>query len=629
MVDAQTGDRARGQHHRVPLRRWQLSTRPELLWCAAALVVAVCVELIVAWFIRSKGVNLTGDEPSYIIQAQAYAHFTPHILSTIKSDLGAHSLSAYPIGAPISEVASFPGPRGTISPFEPGLGLLLVPFVATGRLFLGAVVGMLVLNTLGLIFIHRRMTYLASLGRRAQFLLALILVAPALLLASTQIYPDLLTGVLLACAVVEIAIIERNGRSNRLNSVVVAIVAAYLPWLQVKNFLVAIVLLAAYVIAKYRTEARWRTTAAISAVCLVSWGLLLGYNQLYFGHLLGLPEAGPGLGSSGVEYTLGLLFDRDQGLFVQLPFVVIGLLGLWIVRKKLPVAVVATVLSVGGILVLNGTYTSNPYGGLSLAGRFMWTAIPVLIVWGCIAFERWQQVGRLCWGPIIVVVGAWVYQAVPILDGSHTYYNVFTQTPPWDPGSWPGWWPGANRILPQFDLPGHPLGAPAVAILVALALACILGLATWQYGKPGTFSKPSLATMGALRAIVVIALVLVKPLGPTTTLTYSATELGIPATGGPEPSNSPLVNLQGVPPGAYVLTLSYGLSGSAASGSMVVSCNTSSGTVMQRVTAPLRLGDRSTSVSVQCDDPGTVATQFQINAHSNLLVRSLRLQKAS
>jgi hypothetical protein len=186
-----------------------------------------------------------------------------------------------------------------------------------------------------------------------------------------------------------------------------------------------------------------------------------------------------------------------------------------------------------------------------------------------------------------------------------------------------------NRILPQFDLPGHPLGAPAVALLIALALASILGLAAWQYGKPGRFSRRSLATMAALGAVVVMSLVLVKPLEPTTTLTYGSDELGIPATGGAQPRNSPLVNLQGVPPGTYVLTLAYGLSGSAASGSMVVSCNTSSGTLMQSATALLRRGDRSTSVSVQCDDPGTVATQFHIGAHSKLLVRSLRLRKSS
>jgi len=38
--------------------------------------------------------------------------------------------------------------------------------------------------------------------------LALLLAAPALLVAMNQIYPDLPSGVLLACAIVEVAIVE-------------------------------------------------------------------------------------------------------------------------------------------------------------------------------------------------------------------------------------------------------------------------------------------------------------------------------------------------------------------------------------------------------------------------------------
>ncbi len=179
--------------------------------CTGVLILAVLLELLVAWFIRSKGVDLTGDEPSYIIQAQAFLHLNPHILSTIKADLSANRLSGYPPGTPVSSVASFTGSHGVISAFEPGLGLLLIPFVASGRLFLGAVVGMLVLDTAGLILVHRRTAYLMGLGRRSQALLALLLAAPALLLAITQIYPDLISGVLLTCAIVEVAIIERTG----------------------------------------------------------------------------------------------------------------------------------------------------------------------------------------------------------------------------------------------------------------------------------------------------------------------------------------------------------------------------------------------------------------------------------
>jgi len=593
------------------------------------LVVGVGAELVVAWFIHTKGVNLTGDEPSYIIQAPAFLHLSPSILSTIRADLAAHRLSAYPVGATVSMVASFTGPHGMISPFEPGLGLLLIPFVAAGRLFLGSTVGMLVLNTAGLIYLHRRVSRLATLGRPCQVLLGLALAAPAVLLAVTQIYPDLPSGVLLACAIVEIVFIERTGTSTRLNSVVVAISVAYLPWLQIKNLGPAVVLLLTFVIVRSRARRNWKSTVAISLVCLLSWGLLLAYNLHYFDHLLGLPEPAPSLGRSGFEYTLGLLFDRHQGLFVQVPIAVVGLVGLWMARKALPISVIATVLSVGTILVLNGTYTANPYGGLSLAGRFMWTAIPVLIAWTAVVLARWQQARRSMWWPIVVVGGLWAYQGIPILDGSHTYYNAFSQTPPWDPASWPGWWPGFNRLLPQFDLPGHPLGAPAVALVIAVAFAAILAIAVSQYAQTANSSRGSVGAIGALGVLVVVALVIVKPLAPATTLSYDAADLGLPVVGHEHPAASPIVDLQGIVPGPYTLSLSYRLDGQAASGSMIVTCSSLPNAPRDTVIVRLHSGQRTTSASIHCHDSGVIATQFKVGARSELSVNVLQLRSAS
>jgi hypothetical protein len=616
-----------GGEHGAVLRRLRLNR--EFVWCAAALVVAVGFELVVARFIRSKGVDLTGDEPSYIIQAQAYLHLSPHILSTIRADLGAHSLTAYPPGAPVSAVASFTGSRGMISPFEPGLGLLLAPFVASGRLFLGAVIGMLVLNTAGLILIHRRVTQLTGLGRRGQVVLAMVFLGPAMLLAVTQIYPDLISGVLLACALVELAIIERTGRVTWFSSIVVGACAVSLPWFQVKNFLPAIVLVVAYAFAVRRSQSvsTWRASEVLLAVALVSWALLLTYNVLYFGHLLGLPEPGPGLNQKGVEYTLGLLFDRHQGLFVQMPFAVIGLIGLWLVRRRLPVAVVATVLSVFAILVLNGAYVANPYGGTSLAGRFMWTAMPSLIAWTAIVLARFQDAGRLLRGPAIVVVGAWVYQAIPILAGDHSYYNLFTQAPPWNPASWPGWWPGFNRVLPQFDLPGHPLGAPAFALPVELALAGLLVIAASRYMGPRILSRVSMAGVGVLALVVVVALVVASPLSPNPTRQFSQAQVGAPVVGGDRPASSPVIPLQGVPAGTFRLTLSYRLGGPVASGRFVISCNPANATATNSAAASLRQGDRTTSVAIRCLQPGAIDTRLSVSPRSDLNVRSLQLKE--
>ena len=602
----------------------QFRLNHEFVVCVGVLILAVLLELLVVWFIRSKGVDLTGDEPSYIIQAQSYLHLSPHILSTIKADLRGNRLSAYPPGAPVSSVASFPGPRGVISPFEPGLGLLLTPFVAAGRLYLGATVGMLVLNTAGLILIHRRATSLMGLGRRCQILLALLLAAPAVLLAMTQIYPDLISGVLLACGIVEVAIIERTGTVTRFNSVIVLVSAAILPWLQVKNFLPAVVVVAAYAFAAYRSRGSWRATVAVCGVAVVSWVVLLAYNLLYFRHLLGLPEPSPRLTGTGVEYTLGLLFDRDQGMFVQVPFAVIGLVGMWLARKRLPAAVLATVVSAGAILILNGTYIANPYGGLSFAGRFMWTLLPITTVWIAVVLARWQKAGRLMWAPIVVVCLAWIYQARPILQGDHTYYNM---PAPWDPASWPGWWPGFSTVLPQFDVSGRPFGAPAFAFLLELGVLAVIIIAACQYMKPGDFSRWSAVVTVALGLLVVVALLATKPLSPSTTLSYDANQLGAPVSGTDQPSSSPDVTLQGVLPGTYRLTLSYLLTGPASAGAWVVSCNSSAGAPPQSVTAHLDPGHLVKAIQIRCRQSGTVSTQLNASQHSVVNVGSLKLQK--
>jgi hypothetical protein len=586
------------------------------------------VELVVAWFIHSKGVNLTGDEPSYIIQAQAFLHLSPNILSTVRADLAAHRLSTYPVGTTVNMVASFAGPRGVISPFEPGMGLMLVPFVATGRLFLGSTAGMMVLDTAGLIYLHRRVSRLATLGSRSQILLGMALATPAVLLALTQIYPDLPSGVLLACAIVEIVYTERTGTSTRFNCAVVTFAMAYLPWLQIKNLAPSLVTLLAFVIVRFRTHRNSKSTVTILVVCLFSWGLLLAYNLRYFGHLLGLPEQAPSFGRSGLEYTLGLLLDRHQGLLVQMPIVVVGLVGMWIARKALPISVIATVVSVGSILVLNGTYTANPYGGLSLAGRFMWTAIPALVAWTAVVFAGWERAHRSTWGPIMVVGALSTYQGIAVLDGSHVYYNAFSQIPSWDPGSWPGWWPGINRILPQFDLPGHFLGAPAISLVIAAMIAAIIAVAASRYAQPGRISRGSVGAVGVLSVLVVVAVVVVKPLAPANTLSYNATDLGLPITGQAHPAATPIVDLQGVIAGPYALSLSYRLSGSTATGSMFVTCN-SSAHVTSTVIVRLRAGQRTTSASIRCRDPGIIAAQFRIGARSALSASGLKLQRTS
>ena len=478
MTDKTESDHAEGTHAGRPYQR-------ELAACGAALVLGVCVELLIAWFTHHKGVNLTGDEPAYIIQAQSYLHLKVTILTTIKADLTRHRLAAYPVGVTPGMVAQFLGPRGVISPFEPGLGILLIPFVATGHLFLGATTGMAAISVAGLVYLHRRTSRLMHLSRRGQLLLALALVAPAILVAVTQIYPDFLSGVFLACALVEVALLERTQHSSRFGSLVILVTLAWLPWLQIKNLVPAGITLAVIAIVRHRARAsQWHTVALVGVVC-VSWAVLLIYNARYFGHLGGLPEPSPNLGKDGIEYTLGLLIDRDQGLFIQVPVAILGLVGLWTARRRVPFSVVASVGSVLAILILNGTYSGNPYGGRSLAGRFMWSLIPIFAIWIGSCIERWQEAGRSLKIPAGVIAILWIVQAIPIVDGSHLYYNPF-QTPPLPAAAWSGWWHGVDRFLPMFGLPGHYFGEPASAILVVLCAGALVIAAVGLYGSTKT-----------------------------------------------------------------------------------------------------------------------------------------------
>ena len=111
--------------------------------------------------------------------------------------------------------------------------------------------------------------------------------------------------------------------------------------------------------------------------------------------LLGLPQPSPNLGARGLKDTLGLVLDRDQGLLVQCPTVLFGLLGLWYSRRTTQVTNVVLVLGVLAILVINGTQPiATAFGGVALAGRFQWTVLPLLLAWSPFFLRRLEVYRR-------------------------------------------------------------------------------------------------------------------------------------------------------------------------------------------------------------------------------------------
>jgi hypothetical protein len=111
---------------------------------------------------------------------------------------------------------------------------------------------MVMLCMAGLIVLHRRVTIFAGLDVGGQVLLALLFAGPALWLAATQVFPDLLAGVFLAIGLIELGIIEKRRRFRTESILIVAIFAALIPWLQIKNIAPAVVIIVVFSLTMIR-----------------------------------------------------------------------------------------------------------------------------------------------------------------------------------------------------------------------------------------------------------------------------------------------------------------------------------------------------------------------------------------
>ena len=598
----------------------------EAVVCGVVTVALAAVGALAAWMASGRGVTLGGDQSTYIIQAQALLHATTQLGASARLDQMHHLL--FPAPRPVIPETA-PGVHGRISPFEPGMAALLAPFVVIGPLYHAAVAGMLLTSAAGLVLIHRLATRLTGIGTVGQALLGVMLFSPAVLVAVDQIYPDLPSGILLACALLEVALLERRGSTRPVHVAVFVLSAAFLPWLQVKNLAPAAVVVAAFVTVAWRARLRPRRVLGVAAASLTSWGLLLLYDDHYFGTLFGLHEPPVRLSSTGAEYILGLLFGRDQGLFVQVPFAVLGVLGLCLVLRRLPAAVVATVVALGSVLVLNGTYVVNPYGGGSFAGRFMWTLVPALVAWSAVVMRRWEGSGRRLLLPGAVIGAVWVYLAVPVLVGDHRYINVFAGASAWDPASIPGWWSGLDRVVPEFDAAGQVLGYPGAGIVFELALATLAVVAALSVVRP---SRRRARVGAAALVVALLAVVAVEVSGPPLprgAVTYRGVDVGSPRVVSTVPVASSPVVLQRVSPGAYRVTMGYRLTGTTASGALSLTCVPTGPGPSTHAGTGLVAGAGTAVVAIRCRVAAYLESQLTVGPATALHVDGLRLAKVS
>lgn len=265
-------------------------------------------------FIRSKGVTETGDEPPYLIVARALSHLTVHPLAAYEADIRTRSLYNWPPRTPITDLSLqlYAGPRGPVSNHPIGLSVLLAPFVAVGGAAL-ARLGLMAILAAGFVYVLHRTARLVGLSRRATGALLIVAAAPALWLAATQIYPDLLTGVLIAVVAVDVATLERDRVLGWPALTVSTLSLAVLPWLHQQDLVPAVLLVVAYLLLGRR--AGWLGVGTLAVLFTAAFGPSerSGDNRARTGPGRGrddseLPERRgtrrPGCGAAGTTLTI-------------------------------------------------------------------------------------------------------------------------------------------------------------------------------------------------------------------------------------------------------------------------------------------------------------------------------------
>lgn len=525
--------------------------RTSALWPALAAVAGLFGASTAALaLVRHQGIRINGDEPQYLVEAESIGRFFTLNMNPGLRYVAAHGI-IYPIHLRLSpDLAGETGQavlrHGLYFPIHSiGVSVLLaIPVLAGSRVAVLAFMLLLAVLAVGIVHL---VGVLAEARSPWRFALAGVFLAPTYLLASTQIYPDLLTGMVIAIVILVIALFEAGRGPTTAQVVTAGILLAFLPWLAGKDILITVLLLAVIAVAHSRTSMTVRQLVWFGLPGLVATVGVVVFNKWSLGHLLGVGNSVDLAGVESLTRSATLLFDRRSGILVQLPVILLGIAAMWTWRRRIPVAVLATILASAAVVYGNGTEAGSQSGG-SFVGRYEWPLVPVLLGFTALyVIDLWRVRRRLV--PVMAGLGflAAVFEAIPVLRNEHVYYSQI----PWDPMTYRGWWGGLDPSPALGYLTGSEIfnvpvltpvkgsGIPAflegiipwsnarnlwgLACLLLLGGACVY----WLVGlsrRPSRIRPPLLAGLWAA-GLICFALTLVSPVQLPAPVTFTAKSL--------------------------------------------------------------------------------------------------------
>lgn len=385
----------------------------------AAVILGTAIPLLLAWQWDQDGRHgMTGDEPHYLVMADGLARYGSLEQTRPYAD-ELRDLRIFPPG--LQNTHKVIGPRGAYNWHFPGLPLLLAfPFAWGGiwgvRCALALALGMVAWGAW-------RISGHDHQSPLRRFTISLLMVtSPGLVLAATQVYPEMAAGAFSLLVLLEIDS-QARGRPGAAVPVPwhIVLMMAFLPWLHLRFLSVSLVFLGGLLLSTRNRFPGQGPCPPWVCVPLLSYGVLAAHNMYAYGSLAG-PQVGTlALSKASGMVLLGLLYDQNQGLLFRNPLMFSALAGLGLLWRQRPFTFTVWLCALGALLVPVSLQTSL-YGGASFSGRFGVPAA-ILCVWPSVLALSWplpritQGLTRAA-GAILVVVALWISVLAALKDVS-------------------------------------------------------------------------------------------------------------------------------------------------------------------------------------------------------------------
>lgn len=430
-------------------------------------------------------VHVIGDEPWYLLQGYSIVRFHTVNLARVTHDFGAyfHFLG----GTPNDHTYDFRGNGEQVLAYLPGYAAFAGPLdMVAGRLLILLTQSLVAACTA--VLVYREGLRLFASRAAALFATTAYLVALPTVVYAGEIFPSTLACLLIMASFTllsgTIPAIEHRRLPRA--GVLLALIAAALPWLHVKYAAVSLTITALALLLlglRYRRERQhvieraqlrpiWKTAAIVVGAALFNGAAIALYSHHYFNTWYPQYRAGSlqAFHRVDIHHMLilyrAMLFDRAAGLLPWVPYATLAPVGVILLARRNRRAGLVAVALVVGVLSAFLSAAFAPYvdQAYAMPARFTVETLPLLALCAAALFTRvWpslRQIGRtLRREGFVAIQPTWRAAAALLCVASVAMALWFTlagELSPgllypghhvlrlmrWNPNLLPGWWFG-------------------------------------------------------------------------------------------------------------------------------------------------------------------------------------------